>query len=107
DQKNPNRYVVSTSQSGLGLPNRDYYLSPLFAEKKVKYEAYVAQMLEMAGWTDPVASAAAIVALETKIAEAHWTPAESRDRDRTYNEYTIQQLAAEAPGFDWAGYYGA
>ena len=107
DQKNPNRYVVSTSQSGLGLPNRDYYLSPLFAEKKVKYEAYVAQMLEMAGWTDPVGSAAAIVALESKIAEAHWTPAESRDRDRTYNEYTIHQLAAEAPVFDWAGYYGA
>jgi putative endopeptidase len=107
DQKNPNRYVVSTSQSGLGLPNRDYYLSPLFAEKKLKYEAYVAQMLGMAGWNDPAGSAAAIVALETKIAEAHWTPAESRDRDRTYNEYTIQQLVSEAPGFDWAGYYGA
>ena len=107
DQKNPDRYVVSTSQSGLGLPNRDYYLSPLFAEKKVKYEAYVGQMLEMIGWDDPVAAAAAIVAMETRIAEAHWTPAESRDRDRTYNEYTIQRLAADAPGFDWAGYFGA
>ncbi|WP_426041566.1 M13 family metallopeptidase [Brevundimonas sp. TWP2-3-4b1] len=107
DQKDPDRYVVSTSQSGLGLPNRDYYLSPLFAEKKVKYEAYVAQMLEMIGWDDPAGTAAAIVAMETKIAEAHWTPAESRDRDRTYNEYTIQRLAADAPGFDWQGYFGA
>ncbi len=107
DQKNPDRYVVMTSQSGLGLPNRDYYLSPLFAEKKVKYEAYVAQMLEMAGWNDPTGSAAAILALESKIAEAHWTPVESRDRDRTYNEYTIQQLAADAPGFDWVGYFNA
>ena len=107
DQKNPDRYVVSTSQAGLGLPNRDYYLSPLFAEKKDKYQAYVARMLEMIGWDDPAGAAAAIVAMETAIAEAHWTPAESRNRDRTYNEYTIQSLAADAPGFDWAGYFGA
>ncbi|MGV3578594.1 M13 family metallopeptidase [Brevundimonas sp.] len=107
DQKSPDRYVVSTSQSGLGLPNRDYYLSERFADKKAKYQLYIAQMLEMIGWNDPTGSAAAIVAMEDKIAEAHWTPAESRDRDRTYNEYTIQQLAAAAPGFDWAGYYGA
>ncbi len=107
DQKNPTRYVVSTSQSGLGLPNRDYYLSPLFAEKKVKYQAYVARMLEMIGWDDPAGAADRIVAMETAIAEAHWTPAESRDRDRTYNEYTIATLAADAPGFDWTGYFTA
>ena len=52
-------------------------------------------------------SAAAIVALEDKIAEAHWTPIENRDRDKTYNEYSIQSLAAEAPGFDWTGYFNA
>ena len=107
DQKNPDRYVVSTSQAGLGLPNRDYYLSPLFAEKKDKYQAYVARMLEMIGWDDPAGAAAAIVAMETAIADAHWTPAESRNRDRTYNEYTIQSLTADAPGFDWVGYFGA
>jgi putative endopeptidase len=107
DQKQPDRYVTSAGQSGLGLPNRDYYLSPLYADKKTQYQAYVARMLEMIGWEDPVGNAERIVALETAIAEAHWTPIENRNRDRTYNEYTIQQLAADAPGFDWNGYFGA
>jgi putative endopeptidase len=107
DQKQPNRYVVSAGQSGLGMPNRDFYLSQLYADKKDKYLAYIAQMLEMAGWEDPAGNAQRILELETRIAQAHWTPAENRNRDRTYNEYTIQQLVADAPGFDWNGYFGA
>ena len=107
DQKAPNRYVVSTGQSGLGLPNRDYYLDARWAEKKVLYQAYVARMLEMIGWDNPVGNAAAILAFETRIAEAHWTPIQNRNRDETYNEYTIAQLASEAPGFAWQAYYTA
>jgi putative endopeptidase len=107
DQKAPNRYVVSTSQSGIGLPNRDYYLEARWADKKVLYQAYVARMLEMIGWENPTAAAEAIVAFETRIAEAHWTPIQNRNRDETYNEYTIAQLAAEAPGFAWQDYYTA
>jgi putative endopeptidase len=107
DQKAPTRYVVSTGQSGLGLPNRDYYLEQRWAEKKVLYQAYVARMLEMAGWENPAAAAEAIVAFETRIAEAHWTAAENRNRDETYNDYTIARLAEEAPGFPWQAYYGA
>jgi putative endopeptidase len=107
DQKFPDRYVVSAGQGGLGMPNRDFYLLPVHAEKKVKYQAYVAEMLGMIGWDDPVGSAAVIVAVETAIAEAHWTPIESRNRDRTYNESSIQQLVSEAPGFDWVGYFDA
>ncbi|WP_439478322.1 M13 family metallopeptidase [Brevundimonas sp.] len=107
DQKAPTRYVVSTGQSGIGLPNRDYYLEARWAEKKALYQLYVARMLEMIGWADPVENAAAIVAFETRIAEAHWTPIQNRNRDETYNEYTIAQLASEAPGFAWQGYYDA
>jgi putative endopeptidase len=107
DQKAPTRYVVSTGQSGLGLPNRDYYLEARWAEKKVMYEAYVARMLEMIGWENPTERAAEIVAFETRIAEAHWTPVQNRNRDETYNEYTIDQLAADAPGFPWQAYYNA
>ena len=107
DQKQPTRYVVSTGQAGIGLPNRDYYLSPLYADKKDKYQAYVARMLGLIGWDDPVGNAAAIVALETKIAEAHWSPIENRNRDRTYNEYSIARLTADAPGFDWQAYFDA
>lgn len=107
DQKAPTRYVVTTGQSGLGLPNRDYYLDARFAGKKALYRAYVERMLGMIGWDDPAASADAILAFETRIAEAHWTPVQNRDRDETYNEYTIAQLAAEAPGFPWQDYYSA
>lgn len=107
DQKAPTRYVVSTGQSGLGLPNRDYYRDARWAEKKVLYQAYVARMLEMIGWENPVAAAEAIVAFESRIAEAHWTPIQNRNRDETYNEYTIAGLATEAPGFPWQNYYAA
>ncbi|MGQ3110862.1 MAG: M13 family metallopeptidase [Brevundimonas sp.] len=107
DQKSPNRYAVSAGQGGIGLPNRDYYLDARYADKKEKYQAYIARMLGMIGWDDPEGNAAAIVALETKIAEAHWTPIENRNRDRTYNEYTIARLVADAPGFDWQAYFDA
>ena len=107
DQKAPTRYVVSTGQSGLGLPNRDYYLEERWAAKKVLYQAYVARMLGLIGWENPEQSAADIVAFETRIAEAHWTAIQNRNRDETYNEYTIASLAAEAPGFAWQDYYNA
>ncbi|GLK49440.1 zinc metalloprotease [Brevundimonas intermedia] len=107
DAKQPTRYVVSTGQSGIGLPNRDYYLDARYADKKEKYQAYVADMLGMIGWANPAETAAQIVALETKIAEAHWSPVENRNRDRTYNEYTIAKLAQDAPGFAWQAYFDA
>ena len=107
DQKAPTRYVVSTGQGGLGLPNRDYYLEERWAAKKVLYQAYVARMLGLIGWENPDQSAADIVAFETRIAEAHWTAVQNRNRDETYNEYTIASLAAEAPGFPWQAYYNA
>ena len=107
DQKHPTRYAVTIGQSGLGMPNRDYYLDARFADKKEKYQAYIERMLTNIGWADPAVAAAAVVALEDRIAEAHWTPIENRNRDKTYNEYTLQTLAAQAPGFDWAGYFNA
>ncbi|GAA0382212.1 M13 family metallopeptidase [Brevundimonas terrae] len=107
DAKNPTRHVVSTRQSGLGLPNRDYYLEERHAGTKAKYQVYVTDMLGLIGWENPAETAAQIVALEDRIAEAHWTQAESRNRDKTYNDYTIARLAEEAPGFDWQGFYNA
>lgn len=104
DAKAPDRYTTYMTQGGLGLPTRDYYLSADYADKKEKYQAYVAQMLEMIGWSDPASTAADIVALETRIAEAHWTPEQSRNRDATYNAMTPAELAVYAPGFDWSSY---
>lgn len=104
DAKAPDRYVTYLQQGGLGLPDRDYYLKDAFKTQKAAYEAYVARMLTLAGWEKPAEHAAAIVALETKIAEVSWTRAESRDDDKTYNPFTIPDLQKYAPGFDWAAY---
>ncbi|RZJ92534.1 MAG: peptidase M13, partial [Brevundimonas sp.] len=107
DAKNPSRYITYLNQSGIGLPTRDYYLDARFADKKEAYQAYAAQMLEMIGWADPTQAAAAIVAMETRIAEAQWTPAENRDDSKTYHAFTPAELAAAAPGLDWNAYLGA
>jgi len=101
DLKNPDVYTVYFNQSGLGLPDREYYLKDNYKEQKQRYQQYVSDMLKLAGWSDPEKNAADIVALETKIAEAHWTRAEGRDRDKTYNPMTIAELEKNAPGFPW------
>ncbi len=107
DAKAPTRYAVYLGQGGLGLPDRDYYLQPQFAEKKAAYQAYVARQLAAVGWDNATASAAAIVALETRIAEASWTRAESRDADKTYNAMSRAQLRAVLPGFPVDRYLAA
>jgi putative endopeptidase len=101
DAKDPDRYAVYLGQAGLGLPDRDYYLKPDFAEKKAKYQTYIAQMLRLAGWADPDAMAKAVVAYETRIAEASWSRVEERDPDKTYNPTTVAELAKDAPGYPW------
>ncbi len=101
DAKNPRAYAVNISTSGLGLPDKDYYLKPSFAEIKGKYELYVADMLNLVGWPDAAASAKEVVAFETRLAEASWERAERRNRDKTYNPMASADLAAFSPGFDF------
>jgi putative endopeptidase len=107
DAKNPERYALYMGQSGLGLGDRELYLDAKFKPQRDRYVAYVAQMLEMAGWPTPAESAAKVLAMETRIAQAHWTRAESRNRDKTYNPLTMAELQAQAPGFPWATYFPA
>jgi len=104
DAKNPEQYTLYMGQSGLGLPDREFYLRDNFKPQKERYQKYVADMLALAGWEEPEKNAADIVAMETKIAEAQWTRAEGRDRDKTYNPMTVAELEKNAPGFPWALY---
>ncbi len=107
DQRDPDRYALSMRQSGLGLSDRELYLDEKFAPQRERYQAYVAQMLTLADWPEPEASATAVVAMETKIAQAHWTRAESRDRDKTYNPVALADFGDTAPGFPWPVYFQA
>jgi putative endopeptidase len=102
DAKDPEHYAVYVGQSGLGLPDRDYYLEPSFTAQKAKYQAYVAQMLHLADWPDADAQAQAIVDTETQIAKVSWSITQDRDPTKTYNPMTTEELAKAAPGFDWA-----
>ncbi len=106
DGKDPGQYAVYLNQAGLSLPDRDYYLEASFAEKKAKYETYVAQMLKLEGWPNPAGAAKAIIALETEIAKVSWTKEEQRDDNKMYNAYETAKLSALAPGFDWTAFMG-
>ncbi|HEY8003862.1 MAG TPA: M13-type metalloendopeptidase [Phenylobacterium sp.] len=104
DAKDPDHYAVYLGQAGLGLPDRDYYLEASFAPQKAKYETYVAKMLNLAGWPRAAQNAKAIVAMETEIAQASWSPAEQRDDNAMYNPYAAAKVGELAPGFDWAAF---
>ncbi|MCS0628689.1 M13 family metallopeptidase [Telluria mixta] len=106
DARQSTRYLVVISQSGLGMPNRDYYLQDdaRLADTRAKYQAHVEKLLTLAGQPDAAGQAARIVALETAIAQAQWSAVENRDPVKTYNRLTVAQLKALAPGFDWAAW---
>jgi putative endopeptidase len=106
DDKRPDVYALNLSQSGLGLPDRDYYLSTeaKMVEVRNAYVAHIAKMFTLAGEQNAQARAAAILAYETGIAKAHWTRIESRNADKTYNKMTLAQLQKQAPGFDFPTY---
>ncbi|QIG81878.1 M13 family metallopeptidase [Stakelama tenebrarum] len=107
DDKNPEQYALNLRQSGLGMPDRDYYLSddPKLAETRAKYLAHLTNVLTLAGEANAAERAQAIVDFETGIAQAHWTRVESRDADKTYNKMTVAELSGMAPGFDFASYF--
>ncbi len=107
DEKDPGRHALYAAQAGLGLPDRDYYLLSTFADKKAAYRDYVARLLDMAGWPDAGQRADEIIAFETRIAEASWSRADGRDRDRIYNPLTPAELDALAPGFRWPAFLDA
>ena len=104
DLDDPNRYVATVGQGGLGMPNRDYYLreGEKFDAFRKAYRDYVIKIQTLAGIPNAAAKADAIIALETKIAQAHWTPERSRDVEQTNNPMSLEKLQAFAPQFPWA-----
>jgi putative endopeptidase len=104
DSKNPSQYAVFFTQSGLGMPNREYYLKPEFAKQKAAYQVYVAKLLTLAGWPEAEARAKDVVAYEDRIAEVSWAPADRRNPDTTYNPVSVGELSTFAPGVDWRAF---
>ncbi len=103
DAKKNDEYIVYMTQSGLSLPNRDYYFDDSEKGQKILsgYRDLAATMLTEAGVENAETRAEAVVAFETALAEGHWTRVKQRDRDLTYNKMSTKELAEMAPGVNW------
>lgn len=109
DLNQPTRNVPYLMQGGLGLPDRDYYLSdkPEMAEIRTAYQAYLTQLMQLAGLSDPQARAARVFALETKIAAAQTDIIASQDAHKGDNPWTRADFDKRAPGLDWTAFWTA
>lgn len=107
DEKNSTQYSASVYQTGLGMPDRDYYLSaePRLKDIRAQYPVYIKDLLTLAGTPDAERAAQRIFQLETELAKAHWTQVENRDAEKTYNRYERAALAKLMPGFDWNAFF--
>lgn len=103
DEKNPEVYIPYVNQSGLGLPDRDYYFKKedKFVGYRNGYVAYLERLLTLAGEKNAKAGAEKVLAIETDLADYHWTRVQNRDREKTYNKYTLDQLSATTSAFNW------
>jgi len=103
DDKQPDRYVTAMFQGGIGMPDRDYYLSKdaKIAAVRTAYLQHLTNVLTLAGEPNAAVRAKALLAFETEIAKVHWTQVESRDATKTYNLMPLSKLSADAKGFDW------
>jgi putative endopeptidase len=108
DNHNPNDVIARVFASGLGLPDRDYYLKPepRFAEAREKYVAHIAQMFALTGTDKAAAKQAAntIMALETRLAKWHLDNVELRDPRATDHKYMVATLQKMTPHFNWSSY---
>ena len=99
----PGETLPYIMQGGIGLPEREYYLSgdAKMTDLRNKYRAYVQQILTLANYPDPQGSTQRILDLETKIARAHATREESEDFAKGAKVWTRAELEKNAPGIDW------
>jgi len=107
DVRSPDRYVIITSQSGLGMPDRDYYFdeSERGQQLREEYQGYVQTMFEHAGNDDAAAIAARIMTLETQLAEHQWTRVANRDPVARYNKHMDAELEALLSNINLDAYF--
>jgi putative endopeptidase len=109
DLDDPARYVPFLLQGGLGMPDRDYYLNPSqnMADIRAKYQAHIAGMLALAHVADAQGKAARIFDLERRMAQVHWSRAQSEEVLKGNNHWARKDFAVRAPGLDWEAFLGA
>ncbi len=101
DAKDSTQYIVYFTQSGLGLPDRDYYFDETERGQEIlnKYRAYIDQLMTLANTKVSEQSVDNIIAIETALAEQHWNRVDNRDNDLTYNKLSDADLQALLPDY--------
>lgn len=109
DDMNSSMNLVQTYQGRLGLGDRDYYIKEdeHNTEIRTKYEAHVAKMFQLAGWTEKEAGKAAteVMAIETQLAKASYEKVKMRDPHANYHKMSVEELKKNIPGIDWDVYF--
>ncbi|MEJ2385365.1 MAG: M13-type metalloendopeptidase [Xanthomonadales bacterium] len=103
DMKDPETNVVYLVQTGITLPDRDYYLQDdeQFVEGRELYRTYVQRLFDLAGIEGGDDKAKALFDVERALAEVQWTKEENRNPVKTYNRMTLAELEELAPGYRW------
>jgi predicted metalloendopeptidase len=106
DDKDATSYILHLVQSGLGLPDRDYYSdgSERGVEIIDRYKNYLAEILELSGHTDATAAAERIFSLESQLAKHQWSKVDNRDADKRYNKLTANAFLAMLSNLDVGTY---
>lgn len=109
DQKDSEWNLVAVGQGGLGLGERDYYLSDDAQNKRVleAYKQYLKKLFTLTGADEASAEkkTQAVIAIETEIAKASYDKVKQRDIDANYHKMTYTQLISDFPGIDWGNVF--
>ena len=108
DFKDPTTYMIYSEQSGLGLPDREYYLNEdeKSADIRSKYVDHIATMFELTGLPEGESAANTIMALEHRLAEQHMRKEDTRDFVALYKKIPVGELNDLMPNFNWTGFLG-
>ena len=106
DARNPEVNAMWLSQSGFGLPERDYYFSKeqRFVDIRAAYVRHIENVFKLAGRKDAATVARSLMAFETKLAEASWPAVKLRDVEKLYNPMSVADAEKATPGIDWSGW---
>ncbi|WP_169303127.1 M13 family metallopeptidase [Thalassotalea mangrovi] len=103
DLEDTSRYMLTTWQAGLGLPDKQHYLSDEQKYRDIRgaYRQHIVSMFELAGIEDAELNASKVIALETELANHHEDKPDNRDKNKLYNKFLYHNLPQIMPYFDW------
>jgi len=109
DAKDSSNYSTHIWQSGLGLPDKDYYFNETerYSKLRAGYIAHIEKMFDLAGLKKGKEAGRTIMDIETKLAKFHWTRVQSRDSEKRYNKFSVSKLDELTAAFDWSAYLAA